>query len=834
MKKLILFLILSVTFSMASTLEFTVDAQGATQKVSPYIYGKNHGISQNSDVPTHADTITKYLDAGLTMVRMNNGNNASKYNWKRKKTSHPDWYNNVYDNDWDFSAQEINDRLTGVQGLFAISMLGWCAKTDEYNFNDGLYNGYAWWIDENTGSIGTNNNWAGTPPISAEGEKPSAPHDPELYLERCSVEENLGIMDHWFGSGADQLGLDKNNFLYWNTDNEADIWHSTHDDVMPDTMSAEDFVQIYVDAALKARAKFPEIKIVGPVLTNEWQWYKWHEESIEVGGKYYPFIEYVIKRIGEEQKRTGKRLVDVFDIHFYPGYNEVSDRADILQVHRVWFDTTYAFSGSNGLKTSTGAWDDKLNKQYILLRIRRWLDQYVGENHGITTGLTEFGTIDGIKNDASAAAVWYASQLGEFGAAGDVELFTPWDMYNGMFETMHLFTTYGKELALNPQHSEDHLLSIYPSISAAGDSLTVIVVNRQESTQTLNLKVSDFVHGGTWVPAFDLAYLRGETFKNKSSNALYAHGIDLDKDKILYQAEPMSVNALVFSLNDPGTKPEFAEREIPPSSSSSDKGSSASGENTVVWDYEAGAQVRQPSGKLGDWWYNYCDTLSTMTDISADGINTNQSISVEFIAKQNEEQAWNYAGIGFSWASTPTGSKPQSIDLSEYAGICLDYESTVGLQGSLGQVDGSDDTKTQSFMPNSPLWPKATKRSTHCVKWEEFGAGSKLNLKQQVNFQLQTGESATWTIWQISLEKTASSVQSKLQIANNFSVQWHGNLLHLQTPKTTRYVQIYSPQGKLWQRIDITSPQQSVSLDLPAGLYILRTNQGFSTKLLKK
>ena len=102
-------------------------------------------------------------------------------------------------------------------------------------------------------------------------------------------------------------------------DNEPEIWNGTHDDVYPVQPSAEEFMQKYFEVAKKARAAFPGIKLVGPVPANEWQWFNWNNNKVTYNGKEYPWLEYFILRVAEEQELTGIRLLDVLDIHFYPG-----------------------------------------------------------------------------------------------------------------------------------------------------------------------------------------------------------------------------------------------------------------------------------------------------------------------------------------------------------------------------------------------------------------------------------------------------------------------------------------------------------------------------------
>ena len=134
-------------------------------------------------------------------------------------------------------------------------------------------------------------------------------------------------------------------------DNEPEIWNGTHDDVMPQQPDAESFMQIYFEVAKKARAYFPHIKLGGPVPANEWQWYNWKNDAISYKGKRYVWLEYFILRIAEEQAASGVRLLDVIDLHFYPGESSVSD---VLNLHRVWFDEDYVYPGANGVKRIGG------------------------------------------------------------------------------------------------------------------------------------------------------------------------------------------------------------------------------------------------------------------------------------------------------------------------------------------------------------------------------------------------------------------------------------------------------------------------------------------------
>ncbi|MCF0069655.1 glycoside hydrolase family 44 protein [Dyadobacter sp. CY261] len=365
---------ISIT-AFAQNVTVSVNATQNKRLISPHIYGKNDFLDHS---------VQFYKDAGLRFARMNGGNNASAYNWRQKLAVHPDWFNNVYGADWDASAQKINNNFSNMQGMFAFQLLGRVASSGSNNFPDYEYmqshpgwNGYS----QNLAGGGTPNPNASGPAL-VEGNK-------DLFSKLWPADSSVAILNHWFGTNC--LGFNKNKFVYWSMDNEVDIWSGTHDWAMPTQLSAAAFIDRYIELAKKAKALYPGIKLCGPVNTSEWHWYKWANESININGRYYPWLEYFIKRLGDEYKTSGIKLVDVLDIHNYPWYN--NDDAAALQGHRIYYDETYDYPGSNGIRTSTGGWDTSLTKQYIFKRVDSWLTEHFGANHGITTGVSEWGTM---------------------------------------------------------------------------------------------------------------------------------------------------------------------------------------------------------------------------------------------------------------------------------------------------------------------------------------------------------------------------------------------------------------------------------------------------------
>jgi hypothetical protein len=444
-------------------------------------------------------------------------------------SSHPDWYNNVYANDWSFAAESLQENIPSAQGMWSFQLIGKAAKTTTANFNDWGYNTSQWWE-------GVGQNLAGGGEVKASGgTKAQKEGDPELYLQNWTADSTTMILDEWFN----KLGFDKDHLQYWSMDNEPEIWNGTHDDVMPTQITAEQFMQRYFEVAKKAREKYAEIKLLGPVPANEWQWYNW-PSVISSGGRNYPWLEYFIKRVAEEQEASGVRLLDVLDIHFYPGSTNATQ---LVQYHRVYFDKNYVYPEANGVKNVGGSWNVNENKEYIFERCKEWLDTYIGADHGVTFGVSETGIAE---INPKTSAVWYGSTLGEFMKHPEMEIFTPWQWQKGMWEVLHLFSRYNKTEFVQATSTEEEFVSAYPTLNSAEDSLTVVLINRAASAaKTVTLNFDGFDLADEPFEKLTLTNLpASETFISHTQNALQKATITQASNSVSVSIPAMSIITL--------------------------------------------------------------------------------------------------------------------------------------------------------------------------------------------------------------------------------------------------------------------------------------------------
>ncbi|NJK98526.1 MAG: hypothetical protein HC905_29650 [Bacteroidales bacterium] len=197
MKRYSIIFILSILFSisgnlMSQTVNVTVDVNAGKHKISPNIFGKNNCLSSDPNKPMTEAEWQFLRDAGVRFVRENGGNNATKYNWRKKISSHPDWYNNVYSASWDFEVQSMQETCQVLPGCGPFQLIGRAASTNANNFNDWGYNGSKWWS-------GVNQNLAGGGQINTSGgSKALVDGNPDLYTMVWNVDSTTGILPHWF------------------------------------------------------------------------------------------------------------------------------------------------------------------------------------------------------------------------------------------------------------------------------------------------------------------------------------------------------------------------------------------------------------------------------------------------------------------------------------------------------------------------------------------------------------------------------------------------------------------------------------------------------------
>ncbi|RYE70700.1 MAG: LysR family transcriptional regulator, partial [Oxalobacteraceae bacterium] len=141
-------------------------------------------------------------------------------------------------------------------------------------------------------------------------------------------------------------------------DNEPALWNSTHRDVHPDAVTYDELVDKTIAYGSQVRRAAPKAIIAGPA---EWGWpgYFFSAKDAEVGFSKkpdrrahgdVPLINYYLRKLRAHEKKTGQRVLDVVDLHYYPqsngmyGHGERTDPAAAaarIRATRSLWDPTY-------------------------------------------------------------------------------------------------------------------------------------------------------------------------------------------------------------------------------------------------------------------------------------------------------------------------------------------------------------------------------------------------------------------------------------------------------------------------------------------------------------
>ena len=124
---------------------------------------------------------------------------------------------------------------------------------------------------------------------------------------------------------------------YYILDNEPSLWHSTHRDVRPAGATMDEIKNRMVDFATRIKAVDPSALVVGP---EEWGWsgyfYSGYDQQYgsahgwgslpdrnnHGGADYLPWL---LDQLRQSSAASGRRLLDVFTVHYYPQGGEFSD-----------------------------------------------------------------------------------------------------------------------------------------------------------------------------------------------------------------------------------------------------------------------------------------------------------------------------------------------------------------------------------------------------------------------------------------------------------------------------------------------------------------------------
>ncbi|MCC7053606.1 MAG: hypothetical protein IT355_10075 [Gemmatimonadaceae bacterium] len=305
--------------------------------------------------------------------------------------------------------------------------------------------------------------------------------------------------------------------LFWSLDNEPDIWHATHREIMSDTagrrrlQTYDGFSATSIAFASAVKAVLPRAVIFGPATAT-------YAGIATLGQTPDPdpvhgsasFLEVYLDHFRKAEQQGGRRLLDVLDVHWYPEMatargggvsNEwVTQDSDLValrvQATRSLWDSTWdERSWVSGVTNGPVA---------LIPRLRRMIaghypgtalsisEYFYGRAGDIAGGLAQADAL-GIfgREGVFAATFWPQAAPGAYGNDGA-------RAYAYAFGAFRLFTDYDGaghgfgRTGVGAWSSDDERASVYASRRDDG-RLVLVLINRTLSTLPATIPV---VHGG--------------------------------------------------------------------------------------------------------------------------------------------------------------------------------------------------------------------------------------------------------------------------------------------------------------------------------------------------
>jgi hypothetical protein len=270
-------------------------------------------------------------------------------------------------------------------------------------------------------------------------------------------------------------------------DNEPTLWNETHRDVHPNPLSYDELLDRTIKYASAIRDADPEAVIAGPA---EWGFTGYQYSAVDRDAGFalrpdrrahgdVPLVAWYLKKLAEYERANNKRLLDVFDLHFYPAADGVYSGgltdpagADLrVRSTRALWDPTYV--------------DESWIKETLRLipRMKDWVNEnYPGRK--LVIGEWSFGADGHISGGVATAEA-----LGRFGQQGLDAAFQWGDLMPGTatywaFRAFRNFDGQGGRFQdVSVPTKEIEGVSLFASRDHAKTRLVLVLVNRAQGLE---------------------------------------------------------------------------------------------------------------------------------------------------------------------------------------------------------------------------------------------------------------------------------------------------------------------------------------------------------------
>lgn len=513
-------------------INISIDTSKDNIKISPYVYGNNYDFNENEGTIPEVATASRL-----------GGNRFTGYNWENNASN--------AGNDW----QHTSDNYLNVNKSYNEQNIPGKVVTD---FQDeALKNGTTYSIAtlQMAGYVAKDKNGS----VSENETAPSKRWDevkvrkgkdfsktPDLTDNYVYMDEFVNLLLSKYGKSDTATGI-KGYCL----DNEPSLWASNHPRIHKDKVACEEIISKSTEYAKMVKDMDANAEVFGPVLYGMGAYLNLQDapDWNSVKGNYKWFPDYYLDSMKEASEKDGRRLLDVFNVNYYPeatgGGIRVSENIDTnvecnkarIQSPRTLWDSTYTEDSWIGKWASSYTpiipkMKESINTYYPGTKFGITEYNFGGNNH-ISGGIAQVDAL-GIfgKNDLYFASYWPFSGKSDYTQAA----FNLYKNYDGNK------STYG-DIKVKAETSDIENSSVYAALDSKDNTkLHVIVINKNyDKPMTISFNI-----GG------DKMYKSGRVWAFDESSAKITERTpitDIKDNKLQYTVPKLTACHIVLDLD---------------------------------------------------------------------------------------------------------------------------------------------------------------------------------------------------------------------------------------------------------------------------------------------
>jgi hypothetical protein len=473
-----------------------VDADANRHAINPDIYGL-------------AFAATSDLVALNAPLNRSGGDSETSYNWQLNSDNRGnDWYFESIADSVSTPGYRGDNFITttraanvGAQPMLTIPMIDYIGslgpgRSTVWSFSIAKYGPQTGWDPYNPDAGNGVSTAPGNPYITGNNPADSStPNSPSIQQ---------GWVQHLIGTwGLASAG----GLQYYLMDNEPSIWFGTHRDVAPIGASYSQIYNDYLNYAGAVRALDPTATIIGP---EEWGWlalfYSGFDQQNGTGPGsdyathnntyYYPWL---LQQLASYQQSTGKQLLDVLSVHYYPQDGSFGDNDSLAaqlirnQSTRSLWDPKYVDQSWIATVGIDGGIVD------LIPNLKSLVNQYYP---GLKTAITEYNWGD---EPNLNGATTQADVLGIFGRQ-DLDMAARWTVPvnpSPTYLAMQIYRNYdGNDSTFGSTSvyagvADPDYLSSFAAVRPSDHALTVMVINKQQGSTPVSVSLANFATTGT-------------------------------------------------------------------------------------------------------------------------------------------------------------------------------------------------------------------------------------------------------------------------------------------------------------------------------------------------